>query len=147
MNTKSGGLLLGICLAHTNVALASTPPSSSGPLTGSQLAPMSYSIIWEVGSAPYSLRILRGQYWTDAAGQPIPWRDVEPRPSGETHHVFTRVILGRASFSLPMPPFVVALISISIILALGYILVTHVANHRASDKPQQPQDTCPTKSN
>jgi hypothetical protein len=141
-------LLVGlICLAQPNVASASTPPSGSRPLTGSQLAAVSYSIIWEVGSPPYSFRILRGQYWTDASGQPIPWRDVEPRPPGEKYHAFTRIILGRASFSLPMPPLAVALIGTAIILALGYILVTHVANRRASDKPHQPQNTCTTKSN
>jgi hypothetical protein len=140
-------LLVGlICLAQPNVASASTPPSGSAPLTGSRLAPVSYSIIWEVGSAPYSFRILRGEYWTDASGQAIPWPAQEPKEPGNKHHQFTRIILGRGSFSLPMPPFAVALIGSAIILALGYLLVTHIANRRASDKPQQPKDTCTMKS-
>src|SRR5262245_64945998 len=107
MSIERGTLALALhlgllCVAQSNVASASTPPSSPPALTGYRLAAVSYSVIWEVGTPPYSIRVLRGQYWTDAAGQPIPWHDVEPRPPGEKFHQFKRVILGRASVSAAM---------------------------------------------
>jgi hypothetical protein len=136
-----------LCLAQSNVASASTPPLGSGPLTGSRLAPVSYTIILDIGSPPFSFRILRGEYWTDAAGQAIPWPASQPRETGDKHHQFTRITLGRAAVSLPMSPLAVGLIGMTIFLTLGYILAARVAKRRASDEPRQPHSTCTTKSN
>lgn len=104
------------CLAQSNTA----PVSGSSPLTGSQVGTMIYSPILEVGSGSFSVRVLRVDYWTDAAGRPIQWAARQPRQPGDKSHTLTRVILGRLSLSLPMPPAVVAVLGVAVVLLIPF---------------------------
>jgi hypothetical protein len=135
------------CFAQTNVVSSFPPALTSRPLTGYQAATASYTLILQIGSGPGSFRVMKGSYWTDSAGRSIPFAEVQPRGPGDKHHRFTRVILGRASFSLPIPPLAAGFVGIIILLLLGILPFVHGARRRASDEPHQPQNLCTTKSN
>jgi hypothetical protein len=119
-------------LAQSNVEFLSL---ASGPLIGNRVAAVSYSPIWEVGSPPYIFRVLRGDYWTDSAGHAIPWAASKPAGSSNRHHQFTRILIGPASFSLPLPPGAVGLVGITIILLLGFIVLGCVTRRRKREAP------------
>ena len=110
------------CIAASNDNSFSSLTSSSGPLTGFRVAAVSYSPVWEIGSPPNMFGIAAQDYWTDAAGHAIPWAASKPRQPGENHHRFTRVILGRVSFSLPMRPAAAGLASVLVVLLLFFVL-------------------------
>jgi hypothetical protein len=111
------------CFAQSNMDSFSSLSSVSGPPTGYQVAAISYSPIWDVGSPPYVLRILGGDYWTDSAGHAILWPASKPRRSGDKHHRFTRVLVGRVSFSLPLSPAAAGLLGAVVSLVLGFSAV------------------------
>ena len=132
------------CVAQSNV-VSSFPPAL--PLRGNQAATVSYTLILQVGSGPGSLRIAQGSYWTDSAGRSIPFAQLQPRGPGDKHHRFTRVVLGPASFSLPLPPLAAGLVGMTVILLLGIMPFAHAARRRAHEDQRQPHNTCTTKSN
>jgi hypothetical protein len=120
-------LLFGLtCLAASNDNSFSSLTSSSGPLTGFRVAAVSYSPVWEIGSPPNVFGIAAEDYWTDAAGHAIPWAASKPRQPGDNHHQFTRVILGRVSFSLPMRPAIAGASGILVFLLLGFLAMAYV---------------------
>ena len=135
-----------LCLAQSNVNSAA-PITGSPALIGYQAASVTYTMLLQIGSGPGSFRVMTGSYWTDSAGGSIPFAGLRPRAPGDTHHRFTRVILGRVSFSLPMPPLAAGFVAITTLLLLGILPFAHAARRRASDEPQQPSNVCNTKSN
>jgi hypothetical protein len=112
------------CLAQSNAD--SQLPSGSGPLTGYRVATVSYSPVWEISSPPNSCRILRGDYWTDSAGHPIPLSGRKPRGPGDKHRRFTRVLLGPVSFSMPLSPSAAGVVGAFLALLLGLVALTCV---------------------
>ena len=125
------------CFAQTNVVSSFPPALASQPLTGYQAATVSYTLILQIGSGPGSFRVWKGSYWTDLAGSSIPFAELTPRAPTDKHHRFTRVILGRVSFSLPLPPLAVGFISDAVILLVGYILVRAMRGKAADAPPQE----------
>jgi hypothetical protein len=77
---------------------------------------------------------MRGEYWTDAAGNRIPWvsarRMMVP---GDKPHQFTRIVLGPASFSLPLPPLAAGLIAVTLVLLAGYFLFARALRGKAAE--------------
>lgn len=133
-------LLCGLsCLAQSNVNSSASAPSDSGSLTGYRVATVTYTIILQIGSGPGSFRIMRGEYWTDAAGQPIPFAKIKPRVPGDKHHQFTRVVLGSSSFSLPLPPLAAGLVGITLLLLVAYIPFARAVRGKATES--RPQET------
>jgi len=122
--TRKLVLLFGLtCLAASNDNLI----SNSGPLTGFRVAAVSYSPVWEIGSPPNVFGIAAGDYWTDAAGNAIPWATSNPRRHGDSHHQFIRVILGKVSFSLPMRPAIAGVAGMIVFLLLGFLAMAYIA--------------------
>jgi hypothetical protein len=122
------------CLAQSSVD--SSMSSGSGPLTGSRVAAVNYSPIWQIGSPPFSLRILGGDYWTDSTGRTIPWA-ARARQSGDKHHRFTRLLLGRVSISLPVSPAAAGFLCVSVVFLLGFLLFDWVNRRRETEHEEQ----------
>ena len=123
------------CLAQSNAD--STVPSGSGPLTGNRVAAVNYLPIWQIGSPPFSLRILGGDYWTDSTGRIIPWAANTPRQRGDKHHQFTRLLLGRVSLSMPLSPTVAAFVCITVALLLGFLALGCVNRRAEAEQKEQ----------
>ena len=82
-----------------------------------------YPSRWAVGSHPFRFGLEEYSYSTDAAGYTIMFssgRGVQP---GDTSHRRTQILLGPLSFSVPLRPISVAIISGVVILLFG-IFVT-----------------------
>ena len=96
---------LGSLFAFGAIGQTKTPAHSiSAPLTGARVAAIRYLPLVTVGSPPYWIRVLEGDYWTDARGQALPWAANNPIPQGAQLHRFTRVQAGSLALSLPLPP-------------------------------------------
>ena len=107
-------------------------PGRSGPPIGYQIATIRYSILWEVGVSPCRVRVLSGDYWTDSAGQGIPWAASRPRRPGDTQHRLTRIVLGPVSFSLPIRPAAAGLIAVRVLILVVLTTTTYLARQSAS---------------
>jgi hypothetical protein len=134
-------LLCGVtCPAQSNINPSVAPTTGPPTLTGFRVATVTYTLVLQVGSGPRSFRIIRGAYWTDSSGQLIPLADLEARNPGDKLHHFTRIVLGPASFSLPLPPLAAGLIGITLILLGGYIALARAVRGKAAERHSQ--DTC-----
>ena len=110
------------CFAHSNDVFSSvTTPST--PLTGYRIAAVSVTPIWVFGSPPRLFGIEECSYWTDSAGRTILWPASRVRAAGDMHHRYTRLRLGAVSFSVPLPPTVMAVVTGIVVLAFGTILI------------------------
>lgn len=119
-----------ICLAQTN-SVYSFWTGASTPLTGFRVAVVSASPVSVVGSAPNTFGIEECQYWTDSAGRAIPWPATRVRQPGDTRHCYTRFRLGRSALSIPLPPIGMALLTGSLALGLGGVLLARFTRRRA----------------
>jgi hypothetical protein len=118
-----------ICLAQSN-EVYSFFTSASTPLTGYQVAVVSASPIWVVGSAQNRFGIEGCSYWTDSAGRAIPWAASRVKQPGDTQHRYTRFRLGKFSISIPLPPINFAFLAGFVALASGWILITRSTRRR-----------------
>lgn len=120
------------CFAQSNANSSPSLPARPAPLTGYRAATVTYTLILQVGSGPGSFRIIRGDYWTDVAGQPIPFAGSKPRAPGDKRHRFTRVVLGSASFSMPLPPLAAGFVGTALLLLVGYVPVARAVRGKAT---------------
>jgi len=126
-------LLCGLsCLAQSNDVSTRAVTFGAQPLTGYKVAAVRYTPICEVGSPPNVFGILAGDYWTDSAGHFVPWAVGKPGKPGYSHHQFTRVLMGPVSFSLPLGHEAVGVISVVVVLLIGFLVITRVTRGRTS---------------
>jgi hypothetical protein len=92
---------------------------------------VSYSPIVQIGPWPQQFGIYRESYWTDPRGCVVSHIGIPRKPS-DIHHANTRVYLGRASLSLPVPPAIVATLSAGTLIAVTAFIAGLYARHRAS---------------
>ena len=119
-----------MCVAQSN-DVYSVWTSANTPLTGYRVAVVRVSHIWGFGSAQNRFSIEKCLYWTDSAGRAIPWPATEVKQSGSKRHCYTRVRLGQASLSIPLPPMGLAFLAGSLALVFGCIPIVRFARKRA----------------
>jgi hypothetical protein len=106
-----------------------TGPST--PLSGLRVAAVSATPVWVAGAGPHSFGIDECQYWTDAAGHPIPWPATVARQAGDSRHRYTRFRLGRSALSLPLAPLDLAFLAGLGVLVCGGIPLLRLVRGRA----------------
>ena len=111
-----------LCLAQSN-DVYSFWTTASTPLTGYRVAVVVVSPILVVGSGQNSFGIEECHYWTDSAGQAIPWPATRVKQPGDRRHSYTRFRLGSASVSIPLPPLILALVAGLAALGFGSFLL------------------------
>ncbi len=100
-------------------------------------AGVSSSPIVEIGSWPKGLSVWRESYWTDSQGYVVMWagsaRGIQPT---DKQHVETKLCLGRASYSVPLPPALLATFAAVLILALAFLAALgYTRRSRVNNEP------------
>ena len=122
----------------TMAALASAKAQSNVYSLSIYAGGLSTSPVWVLGSWPKQLGIMRESYWTDPNGYTVLWagnaRGVQP---GDKEHVETKVVLGRVSLRVPLPPWAVGVSALAGMLTLAFAVVGHYTPGRnETDAPR-----------